>query len=560
MLLDELKQPQHRTLATLVRTPLLLTMLCEVYIATGSLPTNRGRLLQAFVDQRWDWEQQRYPDIWIDRAIQRQALARLAYAITESYGRGTSVSWEWAQLYLEESVPGIAIDQVRKLAHQADLLDILEDGKSIQFSHQLIQEYFAAIGLQFEFSKWIHLDSEATQTEIQKYAAPGRRTGWEETLLILAGIEGETGHARELIRAFLSQPVQAARLLLARGNDVDPSLVEEHRMYCLTKITDSNSTLSERIEAGQALGLVGDPRFPVTIDEWQKEIFQCVNDFNDSVVTQQHILLLIGTYWCRVHSGKYRIGGWEQGQPYTDINLSGFWIARFPITVAQFAPFVEAGYSGQAKDWWGPNGWKWKNETRRRHPARWDERSTNDMSQPVTGVTWYEAHAFCTWLNELTQNTLPKGYIIRLPTEAEWETAAAYDALMQRRSYPWGEEEPTPERVIYESSRLQMPTPVGCCPKGAAACGASDMVGNVWEITTSSFRNYPEQSHIAKEDFTLDKMYASHDWNVPWRGGSWWSGKPSICCMARDRHDPRDVLDFDNGFRVVLATALNSNS
>lgn len=91
-LLTALAEPQHQGLRSLVRTPLLLTMLCEVFIHERSIPSNRGKLLEAFVQTRWDWERQRHPNRWISRLRQQKVLAALAYAMTAGHGRGTSVA------------------------------------------------------------------------------------------------------------------------------------------------------------------------------------------------------------------------------------------------------------------------------------------------------------------------------------------------------------------------------------------------------------------------------------------------------------------------------------
>lgn len=91
-MLSELEQPRHRVLLKLTRTPLLLTMLCEVYAAQSALPENRGKLIAAFVQTRWRWEHERQRDRWIGRARQQHMLAELAYHMTSDYGRGTSVS------------------------------------------------------------------------------------------------------------------------------------------------------------------------------------------------------------------------------------------------------------------------------------------------------------------------------------------------------------------------------------------------------------------------------------------------------------------------------------
>ncbi len=171
------------------------------------------------------------------------------------------------------------------------------------------------------------------------------------------------------------------------------------------------------------------------------------------------------------------------------------------ITVAQFAHFVQAGYANDAH--WTPHGLAWRGD--RTTPHLWGEPRFSAPNQPVVMITWYEATAFCHWLTARLSPVLPAGCVIHLPTEAEWEAAAAFARPAERRTYPWSAEEPTPEQAVYDAWNLDAPAPVGLCPAGAAACGALDMVGNVWEWASSRLRAYPARAHLSEKDFTRDQ-------------------------------------------------------
>jgi formylglycine-generating enzyme required for sulfatase activity len=246
-----------------------------------------------------------------------------------------------------------------------------------------------------------------------------------------------------------------------------------------------------------------------------------------------------------VKPGTYRIGGWKRSEASANITLRPYWIARYPVTVAQYRAFIDAG--GYAHDeYWTPHGRTWKRERNRTRPWGWYEPQYTGANQPVIGVTWYEAAAFCNWLNAHLRAALPEEYALRLPTEAEWEVAAAYDAAGQRRDYPWGWEDPTPERAIYNANGLNAPAPVGCCPAGAAACGALDMAGNVWEVTTSRYGQYPAGSAWWEKDVP------PVGGDVPWRGGAWWNDSTFVRCGARNWYFPFGGR-IDDGFRLVVA-------
>lgn len=247
-------------------------------------------------------------------------------------------------------------------------------------------------------------------------------------------------------------------------------------------------------------------------------------------------------YCCSVPAGRYRIGGWEEGDPVAYQQLNHFWIGRVPVTVAQYRHFMQAGgYS--TRRWWTPHGWARKLDRKRTQPWRWDERSFSAPTQPVIGIAWYEATAFCRWLDEQLRGQIPAGYKLRLPTEAEWEAAASAG---DGRRYPWGSAAPTAALADYERGWLEGARPVGGRPRGAAACGALDMVGTVWELTCSSYGAYPQQAALEQKDFTL------HGGDIPWRGGSFWNNSTSVHCGARYRISPIGSNDYF-GFRIVVA-------
>ena len=205
----------------------------------------------------------------------------------------------------------------------------------------------------------------------------------------------------------------------------------------------SRSPRDERVSLGLALGSFGDPRLGLNRAE----------------------------SWVRLE---------KDGKP--------FWLTRFPITNHDYRAFIEArGYSED--DHWDEQGWKWLNERmpdpEKRFPDYWGDKDFNGPNQPVVGVSWYEARAFCRWLTEtMRQKPLPfwkDDFQVGLPNNAEWGLAAGEG----ERKYPWGPQEPDATRANF-GNRLGRTSPVGIYLDGATPQGLFDLAGNVWEWNADS--------------------------------------------------------------------------
>lgn len=299
----------------------------------------------------------------------------------------------------------------------------------------------------------------------------------------------------------------------------------------------------ERLRAGQALGLLGDPRVPLGHDEWRASLAALATTFT---ARGEH-------YWRYVPAGHYWFGGWEEHDPYAGplqrdqwverLPVEAFWLARLPVTVAQFAQFVADGYRDGA--YWTPHGHTWRAD--RTAPMSWGQPGYSGANQSVVFVSWYEATAYCRWLSAQLAAALPAGFVIRLPSEAEWEAAATYDGTERRRPYPWGDAAPTAERAVFGAWGLRAPAPVGLCPTGAAACGALDLVGTVWEPTASAEEDYPRRANALVDDYPAGPV------SVPLRGGSWAQPAYSARSGARHAYVPHNANYYDAGLRLALA-------
>jgi iron(II)-dependent oxidoreductase len=219
-----------------------------------------------------------------------------------------------------------------------------------------------------------------------------------------------------------------------------------------------------------------------------------------------------------VPGGTFLLGAEDDGAFVFDnekwahpVELAPFRIARAPVTQAAFAEFVaDAGY--RRRGLWSDAGWRWREATGASHPVYWrqvdgawqrrafDRWVPLEPRHPVVNVCWYEADAFCRWAGR------------RLPTEGEWEAAAAGEpgpggALAPRkRRFPWGDGAPGPEHAWLDARALRT-APVGAFAAGESAFGCRQLLGNVWEWTASDFLPYP--------GFEPDPY---RDYSQPWFG------------------------------------------
>ncbi|NNJ13334.1 SUMF1/EgtB/PvdO family nonheme iron enzyme [Chloroflexales bacterium ZM16-3] len=573
------------SLRDLGQTPLLLTMITLLHFYEGKLPEDRADLYEDLVElwlNRWRVRSNEpgaplplLAKLKADKSLGflkdyhlRNTLERLAYDAHQNTlahdGRGLLhrhlVRGAFEDLFAQFEIgPGLAAEKatlvLEHLECESGLL-LSEGGDLYGVPHLSYEEYLAGchLGQQATFHAlaYAHWQRDPGRWREVIFLALGRMVrgtgretaaGWLAFLLSAAHGDRVRGAAeRQPAAVFAAECLEqmGGKAALIGVTTVGLPELWQTLVASLAEVIEGNVLpVAERIRAGSVLGDLDDPRIPVTPDDWRRELGRRSEGFT---VAGDH-------YWRYVRPETYQIGGWNKGEPSAKITLPAFWLARFPLTVAQYAPFVAEGYGKDAERWWTPEGWMWKQANQRTEPWGWDKPEYRGTNQPVIGVAWYEVTAFCAWLSERLQGALPVGYLVRLPTEAEWEATAAYDAQMQRRPYPWGDAEPTPERAIYDESNLGRPAPVGCCPSGAAACGAMDMVGNVWEWIASSHKGYPAQSGVVGKGFTTD------DYDVPLRGASWYDNRTNVRCGARFRNYPDFDFDlyFGRGVRVCVS-------
>ena len=200
--------------------------------------------------------------------------------------------------------------------------------------------------------------------------------------------------------------------------------------------------------------------------------------------------------WREVSAGRARLGidraaepfGWDNERPARVLDVPAFSIERHDVTNAAFLEFLDAGGYNDAR-WWRVEDWDWVQRERVMHPLFWERRGTAwywrgmfdliplPLAWPVY-VSFAEAAAFAKWRGA------------RLPTEAEFQRAAFGASDGHERRHPWGDEEPSAARGVFDFSSWD-PEPAGSHPDGRSAWGIDDLVGNGWEWTSSPFTPFP---------------------------------------------------------------------
>jgi gamma-glutamyl hercynylcysteine S-oxide synthase len=204
----------------------------------------------------------------------------------------------------------------------------------------------------------------------------------------------------------------------------------------------------------------------------------------------------------------------DNERPAHTVDVGSFWIGRVPASNRQWLEFT--GDGGYARpELWSTRGWAYRVQAGLERPLFWTGDGTRrhfgqeeelQPDEPVQHVCYFEAEAFARWSGG------------RLPTETEWEKACAWDPVARaRRTWPWGSEPADQERANLGGRGLR-PAPVGAFPAGASAYGAEQMIGDVWEWTSSDFAPWPGFTPMIYRDYSLP--FFGGDYKVL-RGGSW---------------------------------------
>jgi len=239
----------------------------------------------------------------------------------------------------------------------------------------------------------------------------------------------------------------------------------------------------------------------------------------------------------------------DDEQPVHPVDVPSFLLDAAPVTNGEFLSFMtDGGY--RREELWSTDGQAWLRQARATAPASWRQDTGEkehwkvdsmgfahalDPARPVSMLSWFEADAFARWAGK------------RLPTEVEWEKAARWDPEHGvARLYPWGSAPPTSEFANL-NHRLWQPVAVGSYPRGRSFYGCHQMLGDVWEWTSSPYSPYPGyESELpsipGRNQFTAGLRVL--------RGGSWATSIAAVTASSRRSSRPENRRMFV-GFRCA---------
>ena len=253
-----------------------------------------------------------------------------------------------------------------------------------------------------------------------------------------------------------------------------------------------------------------------------------VMSFSSSNITQKDPIHVKGGMYLLGYSGKEYC--YDIELPEHKVYLNDYKIDPFPVTSGEYIKFIEDGQGYQNYKYWLSDGWEKVKENEWIAPKYWkkidDEWMIQDFAgnrkinpnEPVSHISYYEANAYCKWIGK------------RLPTEAEWEKASCWNETKQTKTiFPWGDNHPSEEHANLLESNIWQCTEIGSYPQGKSHLGCHQMIGDVWEWTSSEFVGYPGFK-TGFEEYN-DKWFANQK---VLRGGSFATPKISIRSSYRN--------------------------
>ncbi|KPA16423.1 Sulphatase-modifying factor domain protein [Candidatus Magnetomorum sp. HK-1] len=538
--------------------PLILTLMSSLHAwRGGSLPDKREELYASTVELLLDWWQKEtvikdnngkyqliQPSLleWLntDRDKVREVIEELAYNAHKKQPEMVGT----ADISESDLINGIISVRNNPEVKPLRLIEFLRDRAGLlisrgigvyTFPHRTFQEYLAACFL--------------TRKDYPNYIAKLAKESpdrWREVAL-LAGAKSSSGgpfavwaladelcfkspdesdiSPKDIWGSYLAGQVLAESASLDNVSERNKQTLKRIKSLLLN-IMQGDLPAIERVNAGNMLDKLGDDRF-------RKDFFYLPDDPMLGFVEIPGGVFTMGSDKKKDKDAR------DNELPQHNLELDTFYISKYPVTVSQYKAYLELTKQTEAEDWHQYNRFG---------------------NHPVVKVNWFNAVAYCQWLNDqlIENEELPKEikellktkqWNIILPSEAEWEKAARGQ---DGRVYPWGDKFDK-ERLNYDGTNIGRPSPVGCFEKGGSPYKVMEMSGNVDEWTRSIYANYPYKPTESRENLQENKVARVV------RGGCWYFSARYCRVAYRFRLTPVNRYDFI-GFRLCLSPRSASKS
>jgi formylglycine-generating enzyme required for sulfatase activity/energy-coupling factor transporter ATP-binding protein EcfA2 len=552
-IIAHLNDPKNTNLRKLAETPLLLQIMALIWKERDRLPDSRIELYEGALYYLLGYRDERKgikPLTTLHPDAQKRVLAPVALWMQEEMREDEAEKNRIEERLQEElrlvSDPPLASDFFNCLVNRAGLL--VRDGQTsrYRFSHKTFREYLAGFQMK-EDRPYSHIASLVNHFGEDWWNEPLRFFMWQIDARVFDSF----------MKAFFESPKSAE--LTQKEQDLLALLVVEaprRKIDALKeKLLDPGTTARRQRYLLDCFAVIA-----------SEEAVGAMREFIDSKITQERDVLLraceiAGVTPAGIAADIYR-NPHEDGAHYLlirggvfsysdtgrEVSVPDLYVARYLVTNRLYRRFVAwLSSGGDAQSPLSHDRYRQAllDLARRSDGNRFitylqkdddwvgllrsrvdDDARFNGEDQPVVGVSWYGARAYCLWLSMLESGG-EKTTLYRLPTEQEWEYSAAGS---EGRIYPWGNTpEPTSKHANYGENEGAT-TPVGRYPDGATPEGLYDMAGNVWEW--------------------MDDWYDSDKKRKALRGGSWGNAPENLRCRARLNYIP-DLRYISLGFRVV---------
>jgi len=427
------KQMLRNGLLPLARTPYLLRLIFEVFSSGGvtAQELDNPSIIIKYASDRMIQE------VVLNTSVSQNELHRflcfIAQGILTKNESGvieTNYGREYLKLRFKDISNKYSVSFAKLLELSQKTKMVTCYGGEAIFSHKMLQDYFITVSIYNDIvdGKAVSLSKSDMQILF----------GWND-----AWVNKISDFSCFDIEGLIETMLQCKRGTGALDHETELHLVS----YCNSSV--KGASVSERVKCYRVLG-------------WLEQLQKGVGCSNTAVNTGQ-CEMIPDIEWCEIHEG--------------------FRVSKYPVTVAQYAAFIDD--RGYVKKYWTKEGYAWKLQKKRNSPINWANPTSRVYNQPMVNVSWYEAVAFCNWLSSkiCTQDS-----VIRLLRENEWD-------LVAQRAVPSREHN---DEAIHNGSipnylevsrehDIECAIAVGLCPSAEGL--PSDMYGNVWEWCEDSWTN-----------------------------------------------------------------------